>query len=50
MSENYTTNNITYPKKEENIQKLWNQNNIFQKTLQKNSNNKKFIFYDNKCI
>lgn len=35
-----------FVKTEEEIYKLWNENNIFKKSLDKNKNNKNFVFYD----
>jgi isoleucyl-tRNA synthetase len=35
-----------FTKKEHNIQDFWKKENIFEKSLEKNKNNKPFVFYD----
>lgn len=38
--------NVNIPKKEEEIIKFWNENRIFQKSIENRKNNKKFVFYE----
>lgn len=37
---------VNFPKLEEQILEYWEKNNIFEKSLQKNKNGKKFVFYE----
>jgi isoleucyl-tRNA synthetase len=49
MSKNYfnsVTPQINFPKMEEEVLKFWDENKIFEKSVEKNKNNKPFVFYE----
>lgn len=43
---NEQDSNISFPQIEENILKFWQENSIFEKSLEKTKNNTPYIFYD----
>ena len=46
METRETPESFSFPLEEEKVLKFWNENKIFQKSLEKTKNNKNYIFYD----
>ena len=40
------SNQVDFPAMEEEILKFWQENNVFDKSLEQRKNNEEFVFYD----